>query len=314
MVETIVRDCWCGAARAEAIGRFDLPFSHDLVRCEGCGVLGLWPQPNDQELEASYYSREYYGHSRQKFVGPIAAFIGYFQHARARLIQRRVPRGSRILDVGCGNGGFLRSLVPRGYQGEATEWTSFSAARVGVDPPFVVHVGDLLDLDLPDERYDAVTLWHVFEHLRRPDATLERIHRLLKPEGRLFLSMPNAESWQAQHFGIHWLHHDPPRHMFEFGPRSLAILAKLHGFRIDRLTTVSLEQNLFGYIQSWLNARGYPRDLAYDILKRVARVSPTTRMKQLSLVTLLVLPGLVETIISDCARRGATMTVELVKA
>ena len=69
------------------------------------------------------------------------------------------------------------------------------------------------------------------------------------------MSMPNAESAQAQRYGTHWFHHDPPRHLFGFGPHSLTHLLEDAGFRVENISTWSLEQNPFGEIQSTLNQR-----------------------------------------------------------
>ena len=241
------RACWCGATRAREVGRFTSGSA--LVECGACGTSALHPPPTELEL-ARAYDAEYYGPSRAKFVAPIARAVGSFQRGRARLVARRLPRGARVLDVGCGNGGFLLEMARRGYAVAGTERTTACAARVPGDAGITVHVGDLLELELAPHSFDAVTLWHVFEHLDRPLATLERIRGLLAPRGFLFLSLPNVESAQARRYGVHWFHHDPPRHLFGFGPRSLEKLLAAAGFALERASTFSLEQNPFGEVQS----------------------------------------------------------------
>ncbi len=309
-VRLLTRSCWCGSATAEEIGVFG-PYegrTFGLVRCERCGVLALDPQPDDAEL-LRHYSAEYYGSSRRKFVGVGAALVAWFQGERARLAARSTPAGGRVLDVGCGNGGFLLRMKRRGFRVEGTEWTAASATRVPAEAGVPVHVGDLLTLDLPERAFDLVTLWHVFEHLRRPDATLQRIARLLKPGASLLLSLPNAESIQAARFGTAWFHHDPPRHLFGFGPRSLGDLLRQTGFEVVSVGTFSLEQNPFGFVQSWLNARGHPRDRLYSLLKGVSREPLATRVTDLLLLYALAASALVVSTIESLRGRGATMTV-----
>jgi 2-polyprenyl-3-methyl-5-hydroxy-6-metoxy-1,4-benzoquinol methylase len=279
-----------------------------LVECAGCGVLALHPQPTDEELAAAY-SAEYYGASRRKFIVPIAALVGVFQGGRARVVARLLPRAARILDVGCGNGGFLMQMQRRGFSVEGTEWTAASAARVPRESGIGVHVGDLLDVHLPPQTFDAVTLWHVFEHLRQPDLALRKIRVLLRPEGRLLMSLPNAESAQAQRFGRDWFHHDPPRHLFGFGLHSLAQLLEDSGFRVEDINTFSLEQNPFGEIQSALNARGFPRDRLYTQLKGQAEDDWATRLGDRARMLALALPALVRSTIESLRGEGATMTV-----
>lgn len=299
--------CWCSDAAARRVFGFSLAddVSFDLYRCEGCGVHFLHPQPTLEQL-LPYYAQEYYGATRKKFIGPIASIVGYFQSQRSRLVAKHISAG-RVLDVGCGNGGFLAQLKEKGYETEGTELTEASAQRVPVG--ITVHVGDLLSLNLGDEQFDAITLWHVFEHLSQPHETCQKIHRLLKPGGRLFLSMPNAESWQANCFGKHWFHLDPPRHLFGFGPRSLGRLLDVTGFDIESVSTLSLEQNPYGFMQSCLNAVGFPRERAYETLKGVSDSGAMTRLMDLCLLALLAAPAFGESLLASLAGHGATMTV-----
>jgi SAM-dependent methyltransferase len=288
------------------------------VQCNGCGVLALHPQPTTDAELAAAYSNEYYGSSPRKFIAPIAALVGLFQGGRARLVSRRIsaPAHACVLDVGCGNGGFLLQMKRRGFVVEGTEWTSQSAARVPSDANIPVHIGDLIDLDLPLYSFDAITLWHVFEHLRRPRETLDRIRSLLKPGGNgaehsgwLFMSMPNAESAQAQRYGTHWFHHDPPRHLFGFGPHALTHLLEDAGFRVESISTWSLEQNPFGEIQSALNQRGFPRDRLYNQLKGLSRKPIPTRLADLARMGFLAVPALLGSTIESLRGEGATMTI-----
>jgi SAM-dependent methyltransferase len=306
----IERTCWCGSATAADVGVFALDDGKrfPIVQCTSCGVLTLFPQPSDAELML-YYSQEYYGSSRRKFIGPVAAVVGWFQGGRARMAAHHCPRGGRILDIGCGNGGFLIQMKRRGFVVEGTEWTAQSAARVPPEHNIPVHVGDLLALDVPNRSYDLVTLWHVFEHLRQPDKTLQKIRELLKPGGRLILSLPNAQSPQARRFGTAWLHHDPPRHLFGFGPHAIERLLSQQGFQIESLNTFSLEQNPFGYVQSWLNARGLPRDRLYSALKGFKRDPAGSAARDYLWLLVLGLPALLITTWESWRGCGATMTL-----
>jgi SAM-dependent methyltransferase len=201
----------------------------------------------------------------------------------------------------------------RGFQVEGTELSEASAKRMPADEGIHVHVGDLTSLQLPAGEYDAVTLWHVLEHVLDPEETLRQAHRLLKPEGKLFISIPNAESWQARLFGTDWFHLDPPRHLFAFGPRSIVPLLNVTGFRMRSYHTRSLEQNPFGFMQSLLNKVGFPRDRAYGSLKSQTHIHWTTRLFDMFLLALLLAPTVVHTTISGILRQGATMTLVAVR-
>lgn len=261
------------------------------------------------EALAAAYSPDYYGGTRRKFVPWIANAIGWFQRGRSRAVAAVVPPAARILDVGCGNGEFLRHLQAAGFRPEGTEWTPESAARIPAEWQIPIHVGELTALALPSASYDAATLWHVFEHLSEPAAAIAELHRLLRPGAPLFLSMPNAESWQARLFRHHWFHLDPPRHLHAFGPRSLRRLLESRGFQWVTCSTFSLEQNPYGWMQSTLNAAGFPRERAYDTLKGLHPGTGATRALDRTLLALLAVPALGLSAAESLFGAGGTFTV-----
>ena len=281
--------------------------SYRLVRCAGCGVGRLDPMPDDARL-AQAYDADYYGQPSRKFVGPIARGVAWFQAGRARSVAPHLADGARILDVGCGNGGFLALMNWLGYDVTGTEWTETSARRVDSKLGLKVHAGELLNLQLPDRSFDAITLWHVFEHLRDPFATLREIRRLLADDGQLFLSLPNFESWQAKMFGAAWFHLDPPRHLYHFGPRSLSRLLGQTGFRVEHISTFSMEQNPYGFMQSSLNALGLPRDQAYHVLKG-GKASMGVKVGSIAALAALAGPAFAASLASSALGRGATMSL-----
>ena len=125
------RKCWCGSWNASHL--FAIKSSghgdYHFFRCLLCGVCFIHPTPDDAQL-LRYYESDYYGGSPRKFIDPVAKLITYFQGERARRVARVVPPGGRILDLGCGNGGFLEEIKLLGYQVEGTELTEGSARRV----------------------------------------------------------------------------------------------------------------------------------------------------------------------------------------
>ena len=144
-----------------------------------------------------------------------------------------VPDG-RLLDVGCGSGLFLARMRALGWQVNGVE-PDPEAARIGRE-----HYG--LDIrssveDLESERFDAVTLHHVIEHVPDPVALLARLRRLLRPEGRLVVVTPNPESLGRRIFQRNWIHWDPPRHLHIFSAGSLAMAARRAEFRPTTLRT-----------------------------------------------------------------------------
>jgi SAM-dependent methyltransferase len=308
--EVLQRSCWCGGTESHFLYEMtsETGDRFSAYRCASCGVALLHPQPSPARLAAAY-SASYYGATGRKFSGPIGAMVRWAQGGRARWVRRRLTGGARVLDVGCGNGGFVRQLRELGLQAEGTEWSEQSAGRARRESGVPVHAGDLLDLNLTPGSYDAVVLWHVFEHLPRPAETLAKVRELLAPGGLLFMAMPNMESWQANIFGPQWFHWDPPRHLHNFGQASLARLLEVQGFAMVTASTWSLEQNPYGFIQSCLNELGFPRERAYSVLKGIRPASRMTRLLDLAMLATLAPLGVLAALAETAAGQGGTITL-----
>jgi SAM-dependent methyltransferase len=155
-----------------------------------------------------------------------------------------------------------------------------------------------------------VTLVHVIEHLPTPAALLRRVVSWIRPGGRLFVAYPNPASWQARLFGPAWFHLDPPRHLSLVPPESLIASMEREGLRLERRSDLCLEQNLYGWLQSALNAIDGDRNLLYERLKRNRTFRPERRLAPLAhalIAGALVVPALVADMMAACARRGATV-------
>ena len=238
-----------------------------LVTCDECDLGRLHPQPPAQTVE-DFYPPEYYGALGNKFSGPVEFVMRRLAARRARRLVDDVPPGGRVLDVGCGRGVLLSAFLERGLETHGVE-TSRSAVR-GVDPRAEIAIAPrLADVGYASGYFDAVVLLHVLEHLPDPRGTLEEIHRVLRPGGKLVVAIPNFSSWQARWAGPAWLHLDLPRHLFHFPLSALGRLLVDCGFRREPERHFSLTQNPFGWLQSALNRFDrLPRNGLYTLLHR----------------------------------------------
>ncbi|HEX4607282.1 MAG TPA: methyltransferase domain-containing protein [Urbifossiella sp.] len=110
------------------------------------------------------------------------------QRWRGSVARRWVPTGTRVLDVGCHRGEFLRRL---GYR---------LGAGVGFDPAAPASAGPRLELvadqfppgvPLPHGSFDVVVMLATLEHLRNKDEVARECHRVLRPGGRLVVTVPS---------------------------------------------------------------------------------------------------------------------------
>jgi len=240
----------------------------EIHQCCNCEARFLAPNPSPAQL-AQAYDDDYYGEQEEKFSFPLVEkILDYFRGGRARKLSKYIETNSSVLDIGCGNGQFLESLAKHGnYQLFGTELEGRSAERAKRIPQINLSIGFLEDAGFKEESFHAITLFHVFEHLSEPKLSLNIIHDILKPEGILLLSFPNISSWQSKLFKGKWLHLDPPRHLFFFGPKAFVSLMENQGYKLVDESYISMEQNPFGMVQSILNLWNTKREVLFESMK-----------------------------------------------
>lgn len=240
----------------------------EIFLCEDCKAFYLAPLPSADQL-ARAYDESYYGEEEKKFSFPlIERILDYFRSSRARSLKAYLKDGDSVLDIGCGNGGFLKSLKSFGtYKLMGSELSENSAKRAAGHKDIQLFIGSLKNEDFENESIDLITLFHVFEHLTNPKDTLEFIQQKLKKNGTLVMSFPNVDSWQSKFFKGHWLHLDPPRHLFLFKPKDFIEIMREMGFELVKEKYFSMEQNPYGAVQSILNLFTRKRDVLFESLK-----------------------------------------------
>ena len=184
----------CGSRQAAGFGRRRSPGPADIatVRCAGCSLVFVDPVPPEATLPDSY-GADYY-----------QPWQGREERARARLwkrrlatIERRSPRGA-LLDVGCGDGLFLKVARDAGWSIEGVEFSPEGARRASQRLGRPVAVGDLARERLLMGPFDVMTLWHVLEHLVEPAAMLDAARLRLRPGGLLVIAVPNLDNLPLQ--------------------------------------------------------------------------------------------------------------------
>lgn len=244
-----------------------------IVHCRHCGLVYLNPRPS-RDLIGTYYPTVYYPPVSMKERPPLQQrakkfsaklkrwvleeYYGYpspSQPGFLRFLKRvllwpdkvlrefkgRHPlpwRGEgKVLDVGCGAGGNLKTLQDQGWDPHGIEISEVAAAHARELVIGNIHTGTLESAPFPPKSFDLVFMSHSLEHLPSPVDALRRVHRLLKDDGLLVISVPNLSSLEFKLFGRWWFPLDPPRHFYHFDKRSLSGLFTQAGFRLYRFRT-----------------------------------------------------------------------------
>jgi len=298
----------------EARRRFEIEgFPQCVTVCNGCGLGRLHPLP-DAETVRGYYPNEYYGEPGVKFQPLVEGLVRAVGARHVAFLTAGIPDGARVLDVGCGRGVILGALADRGYEVHGIEISEEAAS--GADARASVRIAPTVAAaDYPEDYFDQVIIWHVFEHLADPRGTLDAVRRILKPGGRLIVAVPNFSSLQARASGAAWFHLDLPRHLYQFPLAGLKTLLDRTGFEVGAAYHFSLRQNPFGWIQSLLNKISFlPRNGLYVLLHRQhprAQKPYGARMRGCLWICLaLGTPlGALLTLLGTALRSGATVHV-----
>jgi SAM-dependent methyltransferase len=267
-----------------------------LRRCARCGTAVTdAPAPGPEGHEAGAYAP-----APPRGARLALPVLAAFDRRRLALLGR--PPG-RLLDVGAGRGRFVASARDAGWDARGIE-----PARRG-DPYGVgLERAGIDEADVAPGSLDAVTLWHVLEHVDDPAAALERVRSWLRPGGVVLVGAPNLASVQARIGGAHWYHLDLPRHRTHFTATGLRALLTRTGLEPLRAHHVLAEHNPFGLWQSLVSRATPTPSWLYLALKRAAPVRAADLIPTLLALPLAPVAAAVE-LVAGLAGRGGTVAV-----
>lgn len=215
-----------------------------IWECPGCTHRFTHPVPRETEMEKYYAADHYISHSDTS-EGIIArlykAARKFTLSEKRRFVQRQTGLAQgRLLDVGAGTGAFLHEMETSGWNTTGLE--PDEKARQNAMKLYHLPVHEPRHLfELSRQSFDAITLWHVMEHVSDLSGYMRQFGELLKPEGLLFIAVPNYTSYDARHYKTFWAAYDVPRHLHHFSPLSMFSLASHFGFEMVKRKAMWLD-------------------------------------------------------------------------
>jgi len=241
---------------------FCAPGQWTLYQCKGCGSAYLDPRPTPETIHISY--EQYFTHNsvadfdsfdtakkvrrilangyrnwrygtKEKPASIFGVIAALFMPAGRAVIDasmRHLPKpkpGQRLLDIGCGNGSFLIRAKSAGWDTAGLDFDrkAVEAARQkGLD----VRHGSIETLIESQDRFDAITIAHLIEHVHNPGELLKACYQLLKPGGFIWLETPNLNAQGHQLYGENWRGLETPRHLVLFTHDSIKTALEQSGF------------------------------------------------------------------------------------
>lgn len=228
--------------------------SLDIVKCSGCDLLFVNPQPKlSQEHLQKLYGREYFNKGYMKF---------YYTNSQAHSFQsneafiyrldfiEKYKKTGRILDIGCASGSFLNLAKQKGWDVSGVELSDYAAKFAIEKYNLNIFRGSFEESKFPDNYFQVVCASDIIEHLNNPHDFLAKIYQVLSNDGLLYLAFPNANSFYYKLFGFlaHYNHRNYfllPYHLCHFSPSSIRLLLKKTGFSVLKLRYSHSRSNLF---------------------------------------------------------------------
>jgi SAM-dependent methyltransferase len=236
----IARCALCDSEQSRALFRGEdwlhgQPVEAEVRRCERCGLVYLWPRP---ENPLDSYPVDYAPHSGSHEPTNVAYSAGHSGgiQRKVRLVSRFAP--GPLLDAGCAAGEFLAAVQGHAFRPLLGMDISRRAAGQARSRGLDVWVGEVPVLPLADESLETVTLWHVLEHVASPLEALRDIARVLRRDGVVVVACPMVDSWEARLFGRYWAGYDVPRHLFAFSRQTLPRLLDSAGLSASEVLHV----------------------------------------------------------------------------
>lgn len=195
-----------------------------LLRCLACGVVFSEPRvavSGDWYAAAAPLRLEAFSGDPERDW----RFLTFFRDARAR---------GKVLDIGCGDGGFLLSARARGWRVAGFDYDERVAAEARRKGLKDVSSSEFLPFmrSRADAEFDAAVLFDVLEHTPEPLRFLQEVRRVIRPGGLLAVTLPNAARplpWGRE------AHDYPPHHFTRWTPEALGFFLSRNGFEVLRL-------------------------------------------------------------------------------
>lgn len=212
--------------------------SFEIWECKQCTQRFTQNVPGKDEIGKYYQSENYISHSDTS-----KGLINFLYHKvrnhtlvqKRKLIEKSIGRNSgNILDVGAGTGSFLDVMKQAGWN-----VTGIEPEKSAREKAKNLHGLNLLEGDalftLQPQTFDAITLWHVLEHVHSLHEYVDQLKKLISKDGKIFIAVPNYTSPDQKIYLQFWAAYDVPRHLYHFSPASMKNILNYHGLKLEAM-------------------------------------------------------------------------------
>ena len=235
-------------------------------QCGECGCLQITNPPEDMD---KYYPKGYYSYGVpatkrdmiagvksirdrlvvQGWLGQSTFVTNLVRPSLRAVAHLRLPKTSRIIDVGCGAGDLLKSLNHMGFK-HLRGVDPYIEEDINYGDGFRVNRSSIEDIE---GKWDVVMFHHSFEHIWEQEKTLKSVSALLDEGGACVIRVPTVSSYVWHHYKENWVQIDAPRHFYLHSVESMRVLAANSGFQVK---SISYDSTAFQFWGSDLYTKG----------------------------------------------------------
>jgi len=210
----------------------------EIWECNQCSLRFTQDAPDSQMMHAYYRSEDYISHSDTG-----KGWVNRLYHqvrkktlrAKYRIVSNTTGKNQgKLLDLGAGTGSFVSYMQEKGWQVTGLEPDEGARRKAGL-----IHQTELFPVDylgtLEEGSFDAITLWHVLEHVHALHQDIEKLKKILREAGRIIIAVPNYTSYDASFYNSNWAAYDVPRHLYHFSPLSMKQLLLQHDLKLQSI-------------------------------------------------------------------------------
>ncbi len=207
----------------------------DIMECDSCSLRFTQDAPDVASIPSYYKAEDYISHTdtSKGLINRVYKSIRKRTLVRKRKLVQDLTgvKNGNLLDLGSGTGSFVNEMKQSGWK--VTGLEPDEDARKTALQLYGLNLSGTNDFyQLSSDSFDAITLWHVLEHVHDLSGYVRHLKNILKTKGKLFIAVPNYTSLDAWIYKEYWAAYDVPRHLYHFSPASMRSLMEKHGLKI----------------------------------------------------------------------------------
>jgi SAM-dependent methyltransferase len=213
-----------------------------ILECKECGFVFTNPRPLQENLGKYYKSTAYVSHSDTSdgIINKLYKQVRKITLNQKYNLVKPYLENNNLLDIGSGAGAFLNTVYEKGVNAFGVE--PDKETRESSIKKYGINVKEESALSEFDKDYfSVITMWHVLEHVPNLEERVLEIKRILSPNGRLFVAVPNHTSFDANYYKEHWAAYDVPRHLYHFSPVTIRKLFNKHNMVLEQVIPMKFD-------------------------------------------------------------------------